>query len=209
MRKQHGFNLVELAIVMVIIGLLLGGVLKGQSLVTSAKIKRVNNDFNGITAAVYTYLDRYGALPGDDTKAATRWAITTGATPDGNGIIGGTWNSDVAGTDESALAWIHLRKADLLSGNPEIVATKAELPLNAFDGVVGIEDTPITDLNGTAVCMADIPWDIAEIIDINFDDGIAETGLLRSVKKATDGTYGTTAAATYDKDEEYAICKRI
>ena len=54
MRKmQSGFTLVEIAIVLVIIGLLLGGVLKGQELITQAKIKNVANDFNGLTAAIY------------------------------------------------------------------------------------------------------------------------------------------------------------
>ena len=67
--KQTGFTLVEIAIVLVIIGLLLGGILKGQEMITQAKIKNVINDFNGITAAVTSYQDRYRALPGDDLNA--------------------------------------------------------------------------------------------------------------------------------------------
>ena len=49
--KQQGFTLVEIAIVLVIIGLLLGGILKGQEMIVQARIKNVINDFNGITAA--------------------------------------------------------------------------------------------------------------------------------------------------------------
>ena len=71
--KQSGFTLVEIAIVLVIIGLLLGGILKGQEMITQAKIKNVINDFNGITAAVNSYRDRYRAMPGDDLNAGTRW----------------------------------------------------------------------------------------------------------------------------------------
>ena len=71
-RRQAGFTLVEIAIVLVIIGLLLGGVLKGQELITQAKIKNVANDFNGISAAIYGYQDRYKQLPGDDSGAAAR-----------------------------------------------------------------------------------------------------------------------------------------
>ena len=74
MKKQSGFTLIELAIVLVIIGLLLGGVLKGQELITQAKIKNVINDFNGMSAAIYSYKDRYNFFPGDDGRAATRWA---------------------------------------------------------------------------------------------------------------------------------------
>src|SRR5258706_14251471 len=72
--SESGFTLVEIAIVLVIIGLLLGGVLKGQEMITQAKIKNVINDFNGVTAAVNSYQDRYRALPGDDLSAAGRWA---------------------------------------------------------------------------------------------------------------------------------------
>lgn len=65
-RKQSGFTLVEIAIVMVIIGLLLGGVLKGQALIENAKIKSVVNDINGVQAAYYAYQDRKRALPPSD-----------------------------------------------------------------------------------------------------------------------------------------------
>ena len=71
--KQSGFTLIEIAIVLVIIGLLLGGVLKGQEMITNGKIKRSVNDFNGISAAYYSYLDRYAAFPGDDPNANARW----------------------------------------------------------------------------------------------------------------------------------------
>ena len=84
--RQTGFTLVEIAIVLVIIGLLLGGILKGQEMITQAKIKNVVNDFNGITAAVNSYQDRYRALPGDDTTANPRWG--TAVNGNGNGVIG-------------------------------------------------------------------------------------------------------------------------
>ncbi len=76
-QAQSGFTLVEIAIVLVIIGLLLGGVLKGQELIEQSKIKRVVNDFNNISAAFATYQDRYKALPGDDLNAATRYRPTS------------------------------------------------------------------------------------------------------------------------------------
>src|SRR6185436_14812631 len=66
---QAGFTLVEIAIVLVIIGLLLGGILKGQEMITQARIKNAINDFNGITVAVTSYQDRYRGLPGDDKGA--------------------------------------------------------------------------------------------------------------------------------------------
>ena len=72
--RQTGFTLVEIAIVLVIIGLLLGGILKGQEMITQAKIKNVMADFSGISAAYHGYQDRYRAMPGDDANAATRWS---------------------------------------------------------------------------------------------------------------------------------------
>ena len=72
---EAGFTLVEIAIVLVIIGLLLGGILKGQEMITQAKIKNAINDFNGVTVAVTSYQDRYRALPGDDANATTRWTV--------------------------------------------------------------------------------------------------------------------------------------
>src|SRR5215831_882779 len=70
-KAQAGFTLVEIAIVLVIIGLLLGGILKGQEMITQAKIKNVMADMTGVSAAMYGYQDRYRALPGDDKNAGT------------------------------------------------------------------------------------------------------------------------------------------
>src|SRR6266851_4946099 len=80
---ESGFTLVEIAIVLVIIGLLLGGILEGQEMITQAKIKNVINDFNGITAAMNSYQDRYRAIPGDDINAASRWAGAIAGSGDG------------------------------------------------------------------------------------------------------------------------------
>ena len=101
-RPQSGFTLVEIAIVLVIIGLLLGGVLKGQELIVQARIKNILNDFTGITTAVYAYQDRFKALPGDDRNGA-RWADLGSTVGDGNGIVDST--------DEEELFWADLRKA--------------------------------------------------------------------------------------------------
>ena len=66
-KSQSGFTLVEIAIVLVIIGLLLGGVLKGQEMIENARIKSIVNDMNGVSAAYNSYMDRFHAIPGDET----------------------------------------------------------------------------------------------------------------------------------------------
>src|SRR3954467_12611219 len=93
---QKGFTLVEIAIVLVIIGLLLGGILKGQEMITQAKIKNVMADFSGISAAYHGYQDRYRMIPGDDNTAGARWTPADTATPkaidgDGNGQVAGAY----------------------------------------------------------------------------------------------------------------------
>ena len=67
--QQSGFTLVEIAIVLVIIGLLLGGILKGQELINSAKVKNLAQDFKTVPLYIYGYQDRFKALPGDDPRA--------------------------------------------------------------------------------------------------------------------------------------------
>ena len=68
-KHQSGYTLVEIAIVLVIIGLLLGGVLKGQELIYNQKVKSTYDNYRQFTAAMYGYQDRYKALPGDDPQA--------------------------------------------------------------------------------------------------------------------------------------------
>lgn len=82
MGKTRGFTLVELAIVLVIIGIILGAILKGQELINNAKVKRLQNDLRGLEAAIWTFYDRTGRMPGDCN---------------GNGIIGIGLGNDITG----------------------------------------------------------------------------------------------------------------
>lgn len=193
MKKQAGFTLVEIAIVLVIIGLLLGGVLKGQELINSAKVKNFASDFRTIPTFVYAYQDRFRALPGDDPRAGAPFATPNLPAPAvvattapggavGDARINGPWNSIVA-TDESVLFWQHVRLAGLATGTPIVGANAADpyFPRNADGGRLGITGNPVGP-GWTAnffVCSSGIQGRFARQLDVTIDDGNTSTGTIR------------------------------
>ena len=219
---QRGFTLVEIAIVLVIIGLLLGGILKGQEMITQAKIKNVIADMSGVSAAMYGYQDRYRALPGDDKAAVGRWSsnAVTGGTP-GNGVIEGIYASSTL-THESMLFWDHLRRAGFVGG------TGADNPFNAVSGKIGVQTgdgsgaTPVgvlgtaADTNlfsGLIMCTANLPDKIAISVDAQMDDGVGTTGSVRGLLQ-TQPNMSLAAkgpAATYAEDgvSTYVVCRQM
>lgn len=116
--KQAGFTLVELAVVMIIIGLLIGGVLKGQELIANAQIASTVAGIKGIDAATSTFNDTYNAFPGDMVNATTRLPNCAAPCANGNGnsVLGSAPNAAAANANEALQYWIHLNLADLVSG---------------------------------------------------------------------------------------------
>mgnify|MGYP005839933477 CR=1 FL=1 len=202
-RRQSGFTLIEIAIVLVIIGLLLGGILKGQELITQGRIRNVANDFQSMTAAINLYQDRYRALPGDDAGAAARWSITAPTPSSGNvgdGVIAGNYNTATA-ADESRQFWLHLRRAGLVGG----AVTDNTNPPNAASGITGVQNGAF-GITGIVICSNNLSAKIAQAIDTQFDDGLSATG---SVRAATGTDASVAAAANYvdDGTSTYVVCK--
>lgn len=208
MKKQSGFTLIELAIVLVIIGLLLGGVLKGQELINSAKVKNLVSDFKNVQVYVYAYQDRFRAIPGDDRTA--RFTGMTTATGAADGVIQGDWLAPAA-TDESRLFWQHVRLAGFAPGTT--VTTDGDfLPRNAEGGTIGIQGVTVagkpilpTPLNGAfAVCSASIRGSFAKQIDVTLDDGDTATGSVRAFAAAA--TSWDDDIATAEDSNLYTVC---
>lgn len=225
--RQRGFTLVEIAIVLVIIGLLLGGILKGQEMITQAKIKNVIADFSGVSAAYHGYQDRYRFIPGDDpcagtptaacSAAAARWAAASGS-GNGNGQVAGKYNSTTA-ADESRLWWEHLRLAGFVSG------TGTNQPFNAVAGILGVQtgDAQATvgavwgGLSGIIICSANLPDKIAIATDTQMDDGVPNAGTVRAGLQAggpnpdVGGAGGLAVAASYAETGTnlYTICRSL
>ena len=193
-RRQSGFTLIEIAIVLVIIGLLLGGILKGQELITSARVKNIISQLDGTKAAFFGFQDRYNALPGDFSAATTQIA---GATEDGDG------NGQITG-DEAIAVWDHLSHAGFINGT--YVFNAAESPATTPNNPYGarlqlIFDNVYADAAPTARTNLktgpQIPVAILAEIDRKIDDGNALRGSMRFSAYAAGGV-APVAANCFD-----------
>ncbi|MDH5535128.1 MAG: prepilin-type N-terminal cleavage/methylation domain-containing protein [Betaproteobacteria bacterium] len=195
MKKQQGFTLIEIAIVLVIIGLLLGGVLKGQELITSARVRNLISQQDGIKAAYFGFLDRYRSLPGDYSQATSNIPNCAAATcPNGDG------NGQVDAGNESVASWSHLSKAGFITGNYDFnaVESSATTPTNPYGSLIRlIYDNVYRDAASDTGSSRhnlktgnNVPSDILAEVDRKIDDGAANAGQFRH------STYGTTTYAT-------------
>jgi prepilin-type N-terminal cleavage/methylation domain-containing protein len=181
MNSQRGFTLIEIAIVLVIIGLLLGGVLKGQELIQSARVRNLISQQDGTKAAYFGFLDRFRALPGDYSKATTTIAgVAAGSDGNNNGQI----ETIVAGgtIDEHIAAWDHLSHAGFINGSYAYVAgaeTNTSAPTNPYARYLRV----VYDSNYSSITAPppakrhnlktgnQIPSDLIAEIDRKIDDG--------------------------------------
>src|SRR5262245_28250253 len=202
-RNSAGFTLIEIAIVLVIVGLLLGGVLKGQELITAARVRSLISQQDGIKAAFFGFQDRYRALPGDYASASS--SITcAGSCPSGNGD-GRIENPDNAGAaataHEEIFVWTHLTAAGFLNGSYSATSSTAapsdsDTPKNpysvfvnlVYDNVYGDPAASGTPPKHTFKTGGEIPVEIIAEVDRKIDDGKAFSGAFQFSEYAGTGT---------------------
>jgi prepilin-type N-terminal cleavage/methylation domain-containing protein len=171
-RNEKGFTLVEIAIVLVIIGLILGAILKGQAMIDNAKIKRVKSDVDGIVAAVFSYQDKYNYLPGDDPKNQ----FGLGAVGDADGTF------DAA---EYAMVWRDLIAAGFVSGDSSQTTENLVAKASPYGGRYLFRYTGALGRNH--VFVDNIPSETAQSLDEKYDDGTFNTGDIRANADYTGG----------------------
>ncbi len=161
--------------VLVVIGLILGAVLQGRSLVDSAEYKSFRQSLRDYRSAFLTFRDRYDALPGDFADAAAR--IDSGLDDgNGDGLIDGGEACDASG-EEACTAWQHLRAAGMLSGNPGSGGADAS-PEHGYGGVVSsfFTGTGNNGAFGNQMLITNVPVDIARRLDREEDDERCNAG---------------------------------
>ncbi|HEY6280241.1 MAG TPA: prepilin-type N-terminal cleavage/methylation domain-containing protein [Burkholderiales bacterium] len=210
MRKQSGFTLIEIAIVLVIIGLLLGGVLKGQELITSARVRNVISQQDGIKAAFFGFQDRYRALPGDYPGVQANANI-----PNVAAIIGGNGDGQIlnaGGNNEQTMAWTHLSHAGFLTGSYNMTTatdavSAANTPANTYnaflqliyDNVYSITTGDPGPSNRHNLKTGNqVPVEILTEVDRKIDDANPGRGSFRFSVYGSPGTTAPTAATCAD-----------
>ncbi len=220
---KDGFTLIEIAIVVVIIGLLLGGVLKGQEMIRSARAHNIADQGNAVKAAILGFTDRYRALPGDYDAATTNIpGISTdgdiGGNGDGNSRIGYN-DSNSAGTPEvtnrqaeAGLAWHHLAQGGFISGSfdgesitdeDDWTCSSGTCMTNAFQAPLFLiyDDEQYGDTEASDTSQFNqlwsgklIPIEIIAELDRKVDDGNPHTGNFR----VADGFVGTSPTVGHE-----------
>ena len=212
-RRQHGFTLVEIAITLVIIGLLIGGVLKGQEMITNARLKKIEKEHTDISLAILSYHDRYREHPGDDPKVSTRFSMYVDGINDpsandingnGDGFVDGNWIG--APNSETANLWKHLRAAGFIPGNGD----DDRQPKNVYNGDIGVREGSL-QITGRVTVFGLIDGTVARILEAQLDDGNPSLGKVQSdlSQNLMDGSVSSSVGSSYSESTRYFMAFKI
>lgn len=184
--KQRGFTLVELAMCLLVIGLLIGGVLKGHELIKNARIRGVAQEVTQIEVALRIFVERYGDLPGNIENPNFQLPNCTST------VCNARYGTSQAltTTQDRARFWLHLDRAGLITGVEED-GTTVRGPLNAIGGRFYTASTSIDSKTRSIIYISDKPNEFymspvtAELIDRLMDDGKPLSGEARMLTSPT------------------------
>lgn len=219
--KCSGFTLMQVAIALMVLGILWSVGLKAMEVIDLRRIQKLAADFKNVQQAISEYQGKYRALPGDDPTIGSTNSHLNGANTctvtiadgckPGNGIIDGKWNDSTA-SSESFIFWQHVRLAGYSSGDVDITTT--DYPeINVVGGRIGITNqdlTPVAGLKGAhIICSDSIPGDYAKEVDRAIDDGNTDSGFMR-VTLAGTAKGGTAIAANLIIEHDlYLVCMGV
>lgn len=225
--RQAGFTLVEIAIVLVIIGLLLVGVLQGQEMIENSKTKSVVSDMKAIQAAYNAYVDRYKNFPGDEAGATMGnrgWAGLAATGGDADGVlelaVADTFANAGGAGNEQAGFWRALRGSGLIAGDPAATGVAA-LPRHAAGGLIGVASGTVYNISGIFVCASGLSTKQASAVDTLIDGTLpatqigANAGALRAATNATNPLAPVVAApagTAYNETTQlnpWTVCMKI
>lgn len=208
-RVERGFSLVELSLVVIIVGLVLGGILAGTSLLEVTKGRKIAQEAETYLTAARNFESKYLEWPGDMSDALSYWA--TAINGDGDGLIEWDFTAAVADPHEGAQAFVHLTQAGFINkGNLTGVNGAPVLEVNvpqseAFDGMVylnndatlgnfvGIASTEVTGVISPSTALS---------VDQQMDDGYANSGRVRDFDPAS----GCSSGADYVVTDKNPVC---
>lgn len=203
---RHAFSLVELSIVLVILGLLVGGVLSGQSLIRAAELRAVSTEYSRYYTALHAFRDKYFAIAGDMPNATRFWGVQTGGAADGRDATCAALDHTTPSTDkrtcngdgdggingipltnvyERYRMWQHLANAGLIEGNYTGVPGSG----GVYNTIAGV-NSPKSKTDGGS-------WSFIR-------NG---TGVFSGNPDIYDGNYGNTAEIRNDAVSNYAMLK--
>jgi hypothetical protein len=153
---------------MVIIGLLIGGVLKGQAMIQNAKVKRVVKQGDELRAAIMTFYDKYGVYPGDENLAAVP---PQGADNEGNG------SGQITGAEVFEV-FNDLGLAGLISGTYNGTSDRPKHAFGDDVDVAWVNPPGATTPPAHYLRYYNLPGEVCLEIDTKYDDGVYNTGAI-------------------------------
>jgi len=173
-KNQAGFTLIEIAIVLVIIGLLIGGILKGKAMIQNAKVKRVVKQADEVRAAVMSFYDKYGMYPGDENSTSFPPNDSHNGNGDGQISLG-----------EADMVFEDLMKAGFIGGNFDGDGEDS-IPNHAFGDKYRVYWVNPGSGYDHFIRFENLPWDVCLEIDTKYDDGKYDSGSIRGNEDYTE-----------------------